>query len=154
MPACHISRSVDCPIAELYGLIADIEAYPRFVPGWRAVAVLDRAADRMTVRQEIRLGGIRVDFVSTVRFEPPHRIEISSSSHPFSRFHLVWTLGGQGAQTRVEVAMEVAFDAVPLDLLAARLMPRLLGRVVAAFEREARRRRLHHGADHISGGQQ
>lgn len=155
MLGCRTARRFDGPIDRLYALIADIGSYPRFVPGWRAVAITGEVPGRsMVVRQEIGIGGIRASFVSHAVFDPPHGLDISSTTHPFRRFHLRWTLREEGAGTLVEATMEASFEAALLDALAARVTPVLLERTIAAFEREARRRGLlQRGAQHVAGGQ-
>ena len=144
MASCVIERRLAVPIATAYDLIADIESYPRFVPFWLAASITERTAHRMTVRQAVSIMGLRMDFVSTATLDPPHRIAIRSASHPFRTFALSWSLRDmRPAATLIHAELAAEFDTVLLDAMASRLVPVLLWRVVAAFEREARGRAAH-----------
>ena len=144
MASCVIERRLAVPIATAYDLIADIESYPRFVPFWLAASITERTAYRMTVRQAVSIMGLRMDFVSTATLDPPHRIAIRSASHPFRTFALSWSLRDmRPAATLIHAELAAEFDTVLLDAMASRLVPVLLWRVVAAFEREARGRAAH-----------
>lgn len=152
MGSCHAERQVDCPIEPLFDLIADIESYPRFVPGWRAARILRRTQNHLVVRQSVSVAGMKVSFVSEAEVSRPHRLGIRSQAHPFRHFHLLWTLTEDGtAATRIHGDMDVAFEIPGFDLLMERLQPRLLRRVVNAFEQEAGRRGLTERRDHIGG---
>lgn len=153
MGSCHAERRVACPTEPLFDLIADIESYPHFVPGWRAAKILRRTQNHVVVRQTVSLAGMKVSFVSEAEVSRPHRLGIRSDTRPFRHFHLVWTLTEDGnSATHVRGDMDVAFRVPGLDLLSGRLQPRLLRRVVNAFEQEAGRRGLIEAGDHIGGG--
>ena len=144
MASCVIERRLAVPIATAYDLIADIESYPRFVPFWLAASITERPAYRMTVRQAVSIMGLRMDFVSVATLDPPHRITIRSTSPPFRTFALSWSLRAlRPTATLIRAELAAAFDTMPLDAMASRLVPVLLWRVVAAFEREARGRAAH-----------
>ena len=144
MASCRIERRLAIPVATAYDLIADIESYPRFVPFWLSATILERTARRMTVRQAVSIMGLRMDFVSAATLDPPHRIAIRSASPPFRDFALSWSLREmRPAATLIRAELAVEFDSRPLDAMASRLVPVLLWRVVAAFEREARGRAAH-----------
>ena len=134
MTDCRVAR----PIAAVFDLIADIESYPRFMPGWREARTLERAEGRQVVWQSVSLVGTRVGFVSTAAIDRPHRLDIRSDEAPFRVFRLLWTLHDIGAaETVVRAEMTVAFRTHALDRVAARLLPGVLARTVDAFARQA-----------------
>jgi len=133
-------RRVSRPIAPVFDLIADIESYPLFMPGWREARTITRADGQQTVWQSVSLGGVRVGFVSMAAIERPNRLGIRSDEPPFSAFRLLWELTEVGAsETVVRAEMAVAFRSRALDQLAARLMPGVLARSIDAFSRRAAR---------------
>jgi coenzyme Q-binding protein COQ10 len=129
---------LDYPAAALFALVADVEAYPSYMPGWHAVRVLKRSPEGETVQQAVSIAGIRVNFISVARFEPPHRLTIEADGALFRQFMLVWSFTElAAARTLVSVEMKVTFRSAALDRMAARLMPDVLGPVIAALERRA-----------------
>ena len=140
MTDCRVARRDARAIAPVFELIADIESYPRFMPGWREARIIGRAERRHVVWQTVSLAGIRVGFVSAAAIDRPHHLEIRSDEAPFRAFRLLWTLTEvTAAETVVLAEMSVAFRARPLDGLAARLLPGMLARTIEAFTREAAR---------------
>ena len=138
MRECHTARCIARPIAVVFDLIADIESYPRFVPGWREAHTIERLDGRELVSQSVSLAGIRVEFTSTALIDRPHRLEIRSDTPPFRLFRLLWTLAPHGdAETIVRAQMNLAFQTSVLDKLADRLMPKVLERTIEAFTRQA-----------------
>lgn len=153
MGPCHAERRLDCPIETVFDLIADIESYPRFVPGWRDVRILRRMQDHVIVKQTVSLGGIGMSFVSEAMMARSQRIEIRSQTYPFRHFRLLWTLAERGAaDTLVRADMVIAFEVPGFDLLAARMTPRVLRRVISAFALQARCVSSGERRDHIGGG--
>lgn len=153
MEPCHAERRLESPIETLFDLIADIESYPRFVPGWREARILRRTKDHVIVTQSVAIGGIPMHFVSRAAMAPPHRIDIHSETHPFRHFRLLWTLTEFGAaDTLVRADMAVAFEVPGFELLAGRMIPRVLRRVISAFERQVRRGVSTESGDHIGHG--
>lgn len=152
MVACHAERRIRQPIGPVFDLIADIESYPRFLPGWRSARILHRDEDRLLVHQEVGVGGLRLSFISTALIERPHRLDIGSTDPPFRSFRLLWQLAKEGGGTLVQADMSLAFRKPWLDLFVPRLTRSLLPRVIDAFVREASARRLGERRDHVAGG--
>ena len=141
MIGCKIERRLAYPAEFLFALVTDIEAYPVYMPGWRAVRVLRRAPGQVVVEQIVSLGGLRVRFCSTADADPPHRLEIRTTDPPFRFFRIVWRFVAAGpAETVVQAGFEMAFRSRTLERVAAPVMPIMLRRVVAAFERRAAQR--------------
>ncbi len=141
MIGCKFERRLAYPAGFLFELVTDIEAYPLYMPGWRAVRVLSRTPGRAVVEQIVSLGGIRVRFRSTADADPPRRLEIRSNDPPFRYYRVVWLFTPEGpAETVVQAGFEIAFRSRTLERLAAPVMPIVLERVIAAFERRAAQR--------------
>ncbi len=138
MIGCKIERRLPYPVGFLFKLVTDIEAYPRYMPGWRSVRVVTRMPERVVVEQTVSLGGMRVTFLSTADADPPRRLEIRANDGPFRHFRLLWLFTpATPTETVVQVALELAFRSRTLERLAAPVMPIMLRRVIAAFERRA-----------------
>lgn len=135
---CNTERTLPYPIGPLFEVVADIEAYPLYMPGWRAARILNRTPTRLDVEQTVSLAGLRITFVSVAEADPPHRLDVQSSAPPFHHFRLLWLFTARAAvETLVRAELEVAFRSFVLERLAARMMPIVLNRVIEAFERRA-----------------
>ena len=111
------------------------------MPGWRAVRVLRRTAGQVVVEQIVSLAGMRVRFCSAADADPPRRLEIRTTDAPFRLFRIVWQFTAVGpAETVVQAGFEMAFRSSTLERFAAPVLPIMLQRVVAAFERRAAQR--------------
>lgn len=135
---CNAERLIARPIASVFALIADVESYPLYMPGFRAVRIISASATRLDVEQSVSLAGIRLAFNSVAEMAPPTRLEIHAEPAPLRVFRLLWLLEPRGSdETLVRAELTLAFRSRMFDLLAARLAPRMLKQAVAAFERRA-----------------
>lgn len=115
------SRHVAVPCDRAFAVLADIERYPEFLPGWEAARILERRDDRLEVEQTVRAGPVPVRFRTSARLYPPHRLHIEGIEGPFHRLHIDWTLApdpGKGCRIRLEVDVAVRFG--PLSVLVER----------------------------------
>jgi coenzyme Q-binding protein COQ10 len=75
---------------QLFSLVADIESYPAFLPGWSSVRLVHSDASILQVEQQLRLGPLELRFHSTAELIPCRRILISSSDPPFRELTIDW----------------------------------------------------------------
>lgn len=135
---CKIERRLPCPIGRLFQLVGDIEAYPRYMPGWRSVRVVSRKPGRTVVEQIVSLGAVRIQFRSTADDTPPRRIEIYSTDAPFRSARLSWQFtAATPMETIIRDELALAFRSRMLERFLAPLVPIVLVRAIAAFERRA-----------------
>ena len=131
-------RLVPYSIAPLFGLIADIESYPLYMPGFRAARVLERTATCWRVQQTVSFVGLQATFISMVELDPPKRLEIRASETPIRSFSLVWILTPRAAEkTLIRAELDLAFRSMVLEGLAMHILPLTLERAMAAFEQRA-----------------
>lgn len=137
MIEARVERVLPFAAQALYDLLADVESYPRFMPGWDAARVLHRDGDVAQVRQTVRLLDRTWDFDSQARFDAPHGLSIRAGA-PLRDFDLRWELQALSASfTRVRAALRAEFDDPLLDALVRRALPTLLRRTVDAIELRA-----------------
>lgn len=84
------SHEFPCSQDQLFDLVADIERYPDFLPGWHEARIIRREPDLLEVEQALGLGPVRFGFTSRARLESPARIHITSSDGPFARLSIDW----------------------------------------------------------------
>lgn len=75
---------------QVYDVVADIERYPEFLPGWRAVTLLEREANRLTVEQEMGFAFANWRFKSVAILDPPSGLAITSREGPFEGLDIRW----------------------------------------------------------------
>jgi coenzyme Q-binding protein COQ10 len=125
--------------AQLFALVADIERYPRFVPGCVATRILARDGPLWTVDNVFGFGPLRSRFTTLAEIEAPHFLRITSSDGPWRQFALTWRLDPQGADgCRLGCAFAVTFRSRPLAALARLGQGEMDQRIIAAFEKRAK----------------
>lgn len=139
MPRVSDAVELPHPPDALYGLVADVERYPEFLPWIERVEVGARRAGTLVCRVAARHDAYSIELDARVRFDPPRGIEIRAAGWWFRRLESRWTLvprpdGG----TRVEHALDYDL-AVPMLALAARPLiargtPKAVARFVARAE--------------------
>ncbi|MBF0375606.1 MAG: type II toxin-antitoxin system RatA family toxin [Alphaproteobacteria bacterium] len=122
----------------LFDLVADVEHYPQFVPGWVAARVIGRQGDIYETDQVVRIGGLSQRFRSHTTLDRPRLIEIRSDPGEAVDFHIVWTFEQLpehhcDAGVLVEVNMRLGI----LDRIARSFSRQALKSMVDAFERRA-----------------
>ena len=137
----QITRSALVPFssAQMYRLVADVPAYPQFLPWCRAAEV--HAADDCSIQASLTIakGPVRKRFTTLNRLVPKSRIEIELVDGPFRHLHGSWLfedLGGAGARVTLKMDFEIAGS-----LLRRTMQPifaEIVNTLVDAFCRRAR----------------
>jgi coenzyme Q-binding protein COQ10 len=118
-----VQGTLPYPCEEVFTVVADVERYPEFVPGWREARVLERGTRGLRVEQDFGVGPARWRFESEARFDPPRAILIQAHSGPFESLTIDWRfapLGDRGCRLALEVAAK----------LRSRMLERLYGAVL------------------------
>lgn len=132
-----MQRTVPWTSAQVYELIADVERYPEYLPGWRKVYIIRATGMQAEVAQEFGLGPFSMRFVSTAEFLPNEKITIRSQAGPFSHLDLRWTLTSAEPGCRVALVIDAVFRSRLLDAVSGRILDTLAPRMLGAFERRA-----------------
>lgn len=84
------SRVVGCECERIYDVVADVERYPEFVPGWHEVRVLRRDDASLLVEQRLGLGAINTWVRSQALLQRPQSIVVQPVDERASGLHLEW----------------------------------------------------------------
>lgn len=133
-------RLIAAPRDLLFGLVADVERYPAFLPMWRRARILAREADTYWTEQEVGLGPIREHFKTRTILSAPERIDITSSDALFRAFRILWTFSEAKPGTRVEIFLRWEVESRLLQVAIDRALPVAARTMVEAFETEAIKR--------------
>jgi coenzyme Q-binding protein COQ10 len=122
----------------MFDLVADVESYGDFVPGWINACILESDRDVVYVEQEVGLGMFHTSFVSQGIFTRPESIEITSSDGPFVYLAISWTFEASnksGCIIRFHAGFELRSRF--FEKIAGPLFSDIMGRCVSAFEQRA-----------------
>lgn len=140
MREVHRSAIVPYPAPAMYALVADLEAYPEFLPGCTGSAVLERQADSLLASLALSKGPFQASFTTRNVLEPPRRMSMDLVDGPFSSLHGEWTLvplGENGCRIELRVCFE--FASRTRDLLLGPAFELTCGSLVDAFVSRARK---------------
>ena len=126
---------------QMFDLVADVESYGDFVPGWQNAKILESDGDVVYVDQEVGLGIFHTSFVSQGIFIRPESIEITSSDGPFVYLAVRWKFEGtdeSGCLIRFHAAFELRSRF--LEKFVGPIFSDVMKRCVSAFEQRAHER--------------
>lgn len=123
---------------QLFDLVADVEAYPDFLPGWVAARVRSQDGATYFTDQLVRFRALRHRFQSRTVLERPKRILVESTDQPFRRLAIHWVFDRLAdGRCRVRLAMSFEFRSRTLGKLLGDAPGDLVCGLVEAFERRA-----------------
>jgi coenzyme Q-binding protein COQ10 len=130
--------------ADLFGLVADVERYPEFVPCCQRTRVLTREADGagktvIVSRMTVGISALRVSYANrTVADAPGRRIDVRAIDGPVRRLDVAWTFNPDGEMaTDVDFSVSYAFDNPVLGAVASNMFELMFRQIVDAFEKRA-----------------
>ncbi len=128
----------------MFRLVADVEAYPEFVPMCQKLRVLKREAGadgevRLIAQMEVGFKAIRESFTSRVTLrEAAKEIVVEYIDGPFKRLRNVWTFTDAGANASdVDFTIDYEFKSRTLGLLMGSMFDAAFRRFTQAFEERA-----------------
>jgi coenzyme Q-binding protein COQ10 len=144
MPQFRNKRRVKHSAGDMFDLVADVEAYPQFVPLCERLRVRKRTEGEggivmlvadMTVAYKV----MRETFVSRVTLDKPNlKIKVEYLDGPFSTLDNRWTFTPAGdAASEVEFFIAYEFKSRVLGLLMGAMFEAAFRRFAEAFERRA-----------------
>ncbi|MFZ0467637.1 MAG: type II toxin-antitoxin system RatA family toxin [Thiogranum sp.] len=138
MQRCDIKK-LPYSCEQVFDLVADIESYPDFLPGWSSARILHSGASHMLVEQQLRLGPLDLRFQSTAELERSRRILISTSDPPFHNLTIDWRFAPQpGGHCEVRVETTLALKPGILSKPLEHLLAGGSGQLLPLFEARAR----------------
>ena len=138
-----VTRVLPYAPAQLFELVGDVEAYPRFVPWITGMRTWNGRDDGpvSTVDAEAQVGFsfLKEKFATRVRRDREAlSIDVSLLYGPFKRLANGWRFVAEGEATRVEFVIDFAFKSAMLDALLAANIDKAANRLIACFEDRAR----------------
>ena len=122
----------------MYALVADIEAYPVFLP-WCTNASI-HSEDETTVEASLELthSGFSKSFTTRNAMQPDESIALSLVDGPFRQFAGDWTftdLGNEGSKVMLDLTFE--FNSAMTDLVFGQEFEKICNALIDAFTQRA-----------------
>ncbi|MGL4825273.1 MAG: type II toxin-antitoxin system RatA family toxin [Alphaproteobacteria bacterium] len=90
MPTHAEARFFPYTQQQLFDLVADVEAYPLFLPWCKEALVHRKTSEDMEADLVIGFGFLKESFSSHVQFSPLERIEVRYTKGPFRHLQTCW----------------------------------------------------------------
>jgi ribosome-associated toxin RatA of RatAB toxin-antitoxin module len=123
---------------EMFDLVADVEAYPQFLPWCHRSWLVSKTDEEICGRIEVSRLGIRQTFTTCNRFERPSRMNIDLVDGPFRKLTGAWrfvTLRENAC--KVELDLEFEFSGKLIDKAFGAVFHQIANNLVDAFCKRA-----------------
>lgn len=127
---------------QIFDLVADVEAYPKFLPMWRSVSVrrmpAENSIDSYHTQQTLQLGPLQKRFLTETLLARPNRIDIASRDPLFSHFAMQWKFSSQSeTNCLVEFSLQCEASSFLLRPVLEVLLVETTHGIIQAFEGRA-----------------
>ena len=138
MPRIQRSAVVAYTPEQMFDLVNDIPAYPRFLPWCRSARVLSQGDGWLRARVEMAKGALHHGFTTRNTLERPRRIRIRLEDGPFRRLEGDWHFEptAEGG-CRVELDLEFEFAGRMLSAVLGPVFNQIASTLVDSFVRRA-----------------
>ena len=139
MTSIQRSALLPYPVARVYALVNDIEAYPEYMDGCVGAEVLRLEPGVMEARLCLARAGIRQCFSTRNLLRENEEIELRLLEGPFENFSGRWQFKQLGeVACKVSLQLDFSLNSSVLGAAAARLFDEVSNNMVDAIERRAR----------------
>ena len=138
----EVRRSALLPYSsdQVYGLVADVERYPEFLPWCTTARVLASEGDEVTVTLGLSSGIARASFTTRNRLDPGRSMTMSLVDGPFDHLEGRWDFTPiRKAGTRADLNVRFSTHGVIGALALGPAFEGICNHLVDAFARRARR---------------
>jgi coenzyme Q-binding protein COQ10 len=143
MPKFEATRRVAHTPDEMFALVADIEAYPQFLPLCESLTVRSRKErdGRSILVADMSIGykAIRETFTTQVLLKPDENaIDVKYIDGPFKYLSNIWRFDAAGGGCEVHFFIDYEFKSRILGALMGTMFDRAFRMFSEAFEKRAR----------------
>jgi len=142
----RVTRILPYAPQQLAELVADLDAYPDFVPWVSAMRTWNAreeapGVDLIDAEAQVGFSFLKERFATWVRHDRNrHVVEVGLLRGPFRHLKNRWAFFADPQGTRVEFMIDFAFKSRLLDAMLHANFERAVGRLIGCFEAEAARR--------------
>jgi len=135
-----VQRSVLVPYnnAQMFDLVADVQAYPEFMPWCGGAKVLQQDEQGMQASITISIAGIRQTFTTRNEHDYPNTITFHLVDGPFSALTGIWRFQELAPDAcKVLYTMEYAFSNRALEMVVGPVFNRIATSFIDSFTQRA-----------------
>lgn len=122
----------------LYDLVADIKAYPEFLPWCKAASIIRTVANVVEARLTLSKSGISKNFATRNIMTPNQKIEMHLLEGPFKHLYGVWEFNNDAEGCKVSLKMEFSFDSKILAMMLEPIFKSAVENLLSAFVERAK----------------
>ncbi|EIC84389.1 type II toxin-antitoxin system RatA family toxin [Serratia sp. M24T3] len=137
----HISRSALVPFSaeQMYSLVNDVDAYPKFLPGCTGSRVLDKTDNTMVAAVDVAKAGISKTFTTKNTLTSNQSIDMQLVDGPFRKLLGGWNFTPLSPEAcKVELNLDFEFTNKLIELAFGKIFKELAGSMVQAFTQRAK----------------
>lgn len=124
--------------ASMFALVADIEAYPQFLPWCGGARVLARDGTRVTAEIDIAFHGLVQSFTTVNEQHAPDHIDLRLVQGPFSTLDGGWRFTALADDAcKVELVLKYDFNNFLLQTLVGPVFHQIASTMVDSFVKRA-----------------
>ena len=132
----HVTHSVLLPQAaeSIFNLIADVRAYPQFVPGCERILVSQEQGSQYLTEMRIGMRRLAFDMTALTRLTRPELITVRQQSGPFQSLELAWRFKPLARDAcKVDFDLQCEFSPLLERTIGSRIVERRSRDVIDAF---------------------
>ena len=136
-----INRSALLPYQarQLFELVNDVEAYPKYMDGCVGARILRREEALMEARLDLAKGGIAQSFSTRNRMIDAKQITLELLDGPFEYFEGLWEFRALGdSACKMSLNLDFNVNSTVLGAAASRLFEKVTNNLVDAVSKRAR----------------
>lgn len=123
---------------QLFGMVADVEKYPQFLPWCRAARVIERKDNEFLGELIISFAHITESYTSKVTLNPEAGIiDVAMVKGPFEYLTNHWKFTASEGGTIIDFALDFKFRSKILEKLIGGLFGKATAKMVDAFNKRA-----------------
>ena len=132
------SRTVPYTADLMYAIVADVEKYPKFVPGVKALHIVGRShvkgREILSARMTAGFRNFSESYTSRVVLDPEARtIDVVQTEGPFRQLENHWRFTPQGTGCRIDFSIAFELRNPVLNMVVGSAFGRVLLRTTDAF---------------------
>ncbi len=125
--------------AEMYSLVNDVAAYPKFLPWCKSSKLISKSDTEMIASVEISRGALKKTFTTKNTLHKNKKIEIALVDGPFKTLHGAWSFHKlkQNNACKIELDLKFQFDSGLMSIAARPVFTQIANSLVEAFSKRA-----------------
>jgi coenzyme Q-binding protein COQ10 len=138
MPKHHETRHLPYTPDQMFDLVADVAAYPQFLPWVTAIRVRSDGPTEMLADMIVGFKGLRETFTSRVTKHRPDAVHVDYIDGPLRHLSNDWHFASDGeGGVLIDFTVDFAFKNRMFEMLAGQVFDRALRKMINAFETRA-----------------